>query len=157
MLIKMDKKDVYFSDYSSKKRRELISNKLVEFNKAQSPKVHQCYQSENKQPDFIEIYAQTKSQELIGGLIGYIDWGWLDIDTIWIDQVYRNKGIGTYLVQSAEQKAKKDGIKRAKLCTFDFQAIAFYKKLGYIIYGKLDNYPEGHSFYYLKKDLALHK
>ena len=149
----MDEDDVYFSDSSSKERRELINNKLVEFNKAQSPKVYQCYQSEKKQPNFIEIYVQNKSQELIGGLIGYIDWGWLDIDTIWIDKVYRNKGIGTCLVQSAEQKAKKDGIKRAKLCTFDFQALAFYKKLGYIIYGKLDNYPEGHSFYYLKKDL----
>ena len=147
----MDKNDVYFSDSSSKERRELINNKLVEFNKAQSPKVHQCYQSE-EQPDFIEIYAQTQSQ-LIGGLIGYIDWGWLDIDVIWIDEVYRGKGIGKYLVESAEQKARGKDIRQAKLCTFDFQALEFYKKLGYIVYGKLDDYPKGHSFYYLRKDL----
>lgn len=149
----MNQNEVYFSDYSSKERRKLISDKLVEFNKTQSPQVHQSYQSEKEQPDLIEIYAQIKSQELIGGLIGYIDWGWLDIDTIWIDKDYRNKGIGTYLIESAEQKAKKDGIKRAKLCTFDFQALAFYKKLGYIIYGQLGDYPEGHTFYYLKKNL----
>jgi ribosomal protein S18 acetylase RimI-like enzyme len=153
MLIKLDKDDIYFNDYSSKERRELISNKLIEFNKAQSAQVYQCYQSENDRPDFIEIYAEVKSQKLIGGLIGYIDWGWLDIDTIWINKDYRGKGIGKYLVKSAEEKAQNNGIRRAKLCTFDFQALPFYENLDYIVYGKLENYPEGHTFYYLKKDL----
>ena len=149
----MNQNDVYFSDRHSQERRKLIDDKLVEFNKAQSPQVHRCYQSEKEQPDLIEVYAQTKSPELIGGLIGYIDWGWLDIDVIWINEVYRGKGIGKHLVATAEQKARDKGIKRAKLCTFDFQALEFYEKLGYIVYGKLDDYPEGHSFYYLRKNL----
>ena len=55
MFIKLDKADIYFDDSSSKEKRELISNKLVEFNQAQSSQVYQCYQSENEQPDFIEI------------------------------------------------------------------------------------------------------
>ena len=152
--MKVDKNDVYFSQTGSKEKRELIANKLVDYNKSQSPQVHQCYQLEKEQPDLIEIYVQTKTHELISGLIGYIDWGWLDIDTIWINKDYRGRGIGKYLVRFAEQKAISEGIIRAKLCTFDFQALAFYEKLGYIIYGKLDDFPEGHSFYYLKKDLA---
>jgi ribosomal protein S18 acetylase RimI-like enzyme len=154
MIEKLDKVDVVFNNVSSKERRDLISNKLIDFNKAQSPKVHQCYKLESDSPTFIEIYAEVEPDKLVGGLISYIDWGcWLYIDTIWIDTNYRKQGIGKKLVTSAEQKAKDNDIKRVRLCTFDFQALSFYQKLGYTVYGKLEDYPEGHTLYYLKKIL----
>ena len=133
----------------------MIEKKLFEFNQAQSKQVVECDRGKTDPPTFIEIYAEVKPQKLVGGLIGYIDWGWwLYIDTIWVDADYRKKGIGHYLVTSAEQKAKNKGIKRAKLCTFDFQALLFYEKLGYTVYGKLEDFPEGHTLYYLKKLLS---
>ena len=89
MLRNPDKDNIIFNDANSQERRELITNKLIEFNKAQSRKVLQCYQSKTNPPTFIEIYAEVKPQKLVGGLIGYIDWGWwLDIDTIWVDALY---------------------------------------------------------------------
>ena len=88
-------------------------------------------------------------------MVSYIDWGqWLYIDIIWVDADYRKKGIGKHLIKSAEQKAKNKGIKRARLYTFDFQALNFYQKLGYTVYGKLEDFPEGHTAYYLKKILS---
>ena len=153
MLKKIVKDEITFSNVSSKERRRLISNKLIELNKAQSPRVYQCYESETNPPTFIEIYAEVEPHKLIGGLICHIDWGWLEVDTIWVDIDYRKQGIGQYLVISTEQKAKNKGIKRAKLCTFDFQALPFYQKLGYTVYGKLEDFPEGHTLYYLKKIL----
>ena len=60
-------------------------------------------------------------QLVVGGLIGYVHWGWLEIDIVWVDEFYRGKGIGKQLVDYAEQKAKDAGAKRAKLNTFDFQ------------------------------------
>ena len=154
MFIRSDQDNIIFNDISSKEKRELITQKLFEFNQAQSKKVVECDRLKTDPPNFIEIYAEVKPQKLVGGLIGYIDWGrWLYIDTIWVDADYRKKGIGQYLVTSAEQKAKNKGVKRARLCTFDFQALPFYKKLGYTVYGKLDDFPEDHTLYYLKKIL----
>ncbi len=154
MLIKNELDKIVYSDINTQERRKLISNKLIEFDKSQSFKVTQCYESENDSPDFIEIYAEVKPQKLVGGLVSYIDWGWLDIDTIWLEEDYRGKGIGKYLIISAEQKAIDKGIKRAKLCTFDFQALPVYKKLGYKVYGKVEDFYEGHTLYYLQKKLS---
>lgn len=154
MFTEIDKDNIIFNDTNSKERRELITNKLFQFNQAQSKQVVECDRLKTAPPTFIEIYAEEKPQKLVGGLISYIDWArWLYIDTIWVDANYRKKGIGQYLVTSAEQKAKNKGIKRARLCTFDFQALSFYDKLGYIVYGKLEDFPESHTLYYLKKIL----
>ena len=154
MFIKSDKDNITFNDTNSEENRELITKKLFEFNQSQSEKVVECDRLKTETPTFIEVYAEVKPQKLVGGLISYIDWGrWLYIDTIWIDADYRKQGIGEYLVTSAEQKAINQGIKRARLYTFDFQALPFYEKLGYIIYGKLEDFPEGHTIYYLKKIL----
>ena len=150
----MNENNVIFHDNNSKEQRELINNKIIECMKNKSQKISQCYQSGNDSPTFIEIYAEVKPQKLIGGFIGYMKFGWLAIDKIWVDAVYRRKGIGKYLVTSAEQKAINNGIKRARVCTFDFQALPFYKKLDYTVYGKLEDYPEGHTLYYLKKNLV---
>lgn len=45
------------------------------------------------------------------------------------------------------------GAKLAHTDTFDFLTIDFYLKHGYEIFGTLDNCPEGHKRYYLKKIL----
>jgi ribosomal protein S18 acetylase RimI-like enzyme len=154
MIEKLERVDLTFNDANSEEKRELITKKLFTFNQAQSKQVVECDSLKTNPPTFIEIYAEVKPQKLVGGLISYIDWGrWLYIDNIWINVEYRKKGIGQYLVTSAEQKAKTKGIKRARLCTFDFQALSFYQKLGYTVYGKLEDYPEGHTLYYLKKIL----
>ncbi|MBC8089189.1 MAG: N-acetyltransferase, partial [Phycisphaerae bacterium] len=38
--------------------------------------------------------------------------------------------------------------------TFDFQARAFYERLGYSVYGALDNFPRGHTQFHLAKVLV---
>ena len=154
MFIKSDRDNPVFNDTNSKERRELITNRLFGFNQSQSERVLECDRLQTEPPTYIEIYAEVETEKLVGGLVSYIDWGrWLYIDAIWIDANYRKQGIGQYLIASVEQKAIKKGIKRARLYTFDFQALSFYKKLGYTVYGELEDFPEGHTAYYLKKVL----
>jgi hypothetical protein len=38
--------------------------------------------------------------------------------------------------------------------TYSFEAKPFYEKLGYEVYGVLEDYPEEHCKYFLKKRLA---
>ena len=155
MFSQLNTDNIIFNDVNSEQRREFITQKLFEFNQSQSQQVVKCDRLKTESPTFIEIYAEVKPQKVVGGLISYIDWArWLYIDTIWVDADYRKKGIGQYLIKFAEQKAQNKGITRVRLCTFDFQALSFYEQLDYTVYGKLEDFPEGHILYYLKKILV---
>jgi ribosomal protein S18 acetylase RimI-like enzyme len=37
------------------------------------------------------------------------------------------------------------------LDTFSFQARGFYEKLGYTVFGEIENHPPGHSRFFLRK------
>ena len=56
-------------------------------------------------------------------------------------------------LEEVENDAKSKGAKLIHLDTFDFQAKEFYEKQGYIVFGILENCPEKHYRYYLKKVL----
>ena len=42
----------------------------------------------------------------------------------------------------------------AYLDTFSFQAGPFYEKLGYRVFGTLENHPAGHLYYFMTKKLG---
>jgi GNAT superfamily N-acetyltransferase len=89
--------------------------------------------------------------KVIGGLIGYTHWNWLFVKQLWVDQDFRGQGIGRHLMFSAEREASKRGCSHAHCDTFDFQALPFYQLLGYSVFGSLEDYPAGHTRYFLQK------
>jgi ribosomal protein S18 acetylase RimI-like enzyme len=94
-----------------------------------------------------------QGNEIIGGLTGSSWMNWLYVDLLWIADKYRGKGHGRTLMKKAEAEARKRGIQNVYLVTFTFQAPGFYKKLGYREFGKLKNFPPGHTRYWMKKAL----
>jgi hypothetical protein len=52
-------------------------------------------------------------------------------------------------------EAANGGARSVHLDTYDFQALGFYKKLGYGVFGELDDYPPGHTRYFLTKPLDV--
>lgn len=90
---------------------------------------------------------------LLGGASGYTHWSWLFVNHLWVDAKHRRKGLGSTLMARIEQAATARGAGSAHLDTFDFQALDFYRKLGYRIFGELDDYPPGHTRYFLMKQL----
>jgi hypothetical protein len=56
-------------------------------------------------------------------------------------------------MQSAEHEAVCRGCHSAWLDTHEFQARAFYERLGYTCFGELPNYPIGFSRFFMKKSL----
>ena len=96
---------------------------------------------------------QSTDGNIVGGIIGATYWDWFYINLMWIQEEYRSKGFGHQLLNQAEEEAKRRGAKFAHLDTFSFQAPEFYKKYGYQVFGELEGFPEGHTRYFLKKDL----
>jgi len=54
----------------------------------------------------------------------------------------------------AEELAIQKGCRNAHLETNDFQSLEFYKRRGYMVFGELEDLPEGHTKYYLRKQLV---
>lgn len=101
----------------------------------------------------LSCYFRNSDDEIIAGLTGKTYWNWLHIEHLWVDENGRGSKLGTQLVLAAEEEAKLRGCVGSTLDTFSFQALDFYKKLGYEVLGTLDNYSNNHQRYYLHKKL----
>ena len=94
-----------------------------------------------------------EKRDIVGGIVGDTHLGWLFVQFFWIDEKYRGNGFGKKLLGAAEDEARKRGVKNVYLDTFSFQAPAFYEKLGYRVFGRLNDYPPGHFRAWLTKAL----
>lgn len=102
----------------------------------------------------LEFMAKDSKSNVIGGILGGIGyWNGLEIKILWVDEAYRGKGIGTRLLQHAENFAQEKGAEVSMLDTFDFQAEGFYIKNGYKPIGELEGFPKGHKRIYFSKKL----
>lgn len=108
-----------------------------------------------KDPPFLQINKCIKDgNEVVGGILTEIFWNILNINIIWVKEEHRNKGYATALINETENIAKGMGCTISHLDTFDFQAKDLYEKLGYTVFGILEDCPEGHKRYYMAKRLV---
>lgn len=131
---------------STKEEVDFIDEKLVEYNESNvSFEARVPFNKINK-------HIKDENGQIIAG-INCIDYSWkcLYIDVLWVSQDYRKRGLGSKLLTEIETIARKYEIQLIHLDTFDFQALDFYLKNGYEVYGVLDNCPQNHKRYYLKK------
>lgn len=102
----------------------------------------------------IASFVKNNQRNVVGGIYGKLTAGWLYIDWLWIDDEWRRNGIGSKLLKLMENYAISKDIKNSHLETTSFQALDFYRKNGYEVFGKLNNKPPGHVSYFLKKKLC---
>lgn len=73
-----------------------------------------------------------------------------DVNGVWVEESYRNQGIGTYLLGIIEREAKEKGtyLFIGNACDWN---IDFFRKNGYAVRGTLEDYPKGHTAYEIEK------
>ncbi len=133
---------------STLEERKLIETKLVAFNRKSVP----FEQSE----DWISLSKVMKddSGQVIAGINSVLYcWHVMSVSILYVDVAFRGMGYGKLLLEQTENEARELGGYMAHLDTFDFQAKEFYERLGYEVFGVLENCPRGHNRYYLKKQL----
>jgi ribosomal protein S18 acetylase RimI-like enzyme len=91
--------------------------------------------------------------EIIAGLFGQSYWDWLYVKYLWVSEDHQRQGLGRQLMGIAEEEAIRRGCIGIHLNTYSFQAVDFYRKLGYAIFGEIRDYPRGEMRYYLLKQL----
>lgn len=125
-----------------------ITKRLVEYNHSQVPKTQES--------SFVPVNKKLVDGEgnLIAGCLAAIyGWNAMCIDILWVDEQHRKSGLGKALLGEMEAIAAENNCTLIHLDTFDFQAKEFYLKCGYEVFGVLEDCPEGHCRYYLKKRL----
>jgi GNAT superfamily N-acetyltransferase len=139
-----DSLTISFEDNPERNDLEFIGKNIDEFNR-----VHVGYD------DFkpLNYFLRDENNLLVGGLLAATYLQCLYVKILWLEEKYRNQGYGQKLLLAGEREAIKRGCKFAFLDTWEFQAPKFYLKLGYEVFGELTNFPNGHSRYYLKKNL----
>lgn len=102
----------------------------------------------------ISVFLRNEQHQIIGGTHGWTAYGWLHIRALWLREDQRHKGWGTRLLLATEAEAMKRGCRYSYLETFSFQALGFYQKNGYRVFGDLDKVAGDHKWYFLRKDLC---
>jgi len=105
----------------------------------------------NTQPLILSVRAGS---DIVAGLVGDTHWEWLHVELLWVAEPYRRRGLGLRLLHAAEHEAVLRGARPAFLDTFDYQARPFYERQGYVVFGIQEDYPPGHTRYYLRKELT---
>jgi GNAT superfamily N-acetyltransferase len=127
--------------------RRAIVEPLVRFNASQVGRPG------DYRPLAIQV-AHPETGEVLGGLWGETLYAHLHVDLLFVPEALRRTGIGRRLMIDAEEEAIRRGCRGAWLDTFSFQARGFYERLGYAVFGTIENYPPGHSRFFLKKTLT---
>ncbi len=102
----------------------------------------------------LQLILRDENNKLLGAALGETGRHWLKISVIWVSEDLRGQGYGTKLLQAMEEQAIANDCQQAFLDTFSYQARPFYEKLGYEVFGTLDDYPPGHKRYFMKKRLV---
>ena len=124
---------------------ETIVNGLDAYNTAQVPRVHKSYIPLNKK-------ILDGDGNLIAAIFAGVGrWNSFDIDMMWVEEPYRNQGIGSELLAETEREAKEHGAYFGLAeGLFDWQT-DFFKKNGYTVVGRLEECPKGHRMYIMEK------
>lgn len=124
---------------------DVIERALVEHNEARS-------EPRNYTP--LAVFLRNAEGQIVGGLRGLTVWGWLFVSQLWVAADLRGQDYGTRLMEAAEREAMTRGCHAAYVDTFSFLALDFYRKVGYTVFGTLEDFPKGHTRYFLKKVLT---
>ncbi len=100
------------------------------------------------------IFLKDKQGKAHAGIIVTFLWNGMHIDSLWVDESIREQDFGSQLMLMAEDEARKRNCTIAYTDTFSWQAPGFYEKLGYTLYGKLEDFPEDNALSYYSKKLT---
>jgi GNAT superfamily N-acetyltransferase len=102
---------------------------------------------------FSVLLRDTPEGPVIGGVYGYALFDWLFIQYLAVPPSLKGHGIGSELMGRAEAWARGRGLAGMWLDTFAFQARPFYEKLGFSLFGEINDHPRGSGRYFLHKRL----
>lgn len=126
------------------KYNSILLNQIEKFNRDNN-----IYPVEERNIMFVAL----DNDKFVGGVHGSITEDSMYICRLVVREEYRGNGIGKNLMYNIEEKAKELEVHSINLGTVEFQAVKFYKKLGYRVVFVKENDPEGYKSYSMIKKI----
>lgn len=105
------------------------------------------------QDEEFSAFLHDDDGALIAGMYGWIYGGAAEIALIWVRGDQRGRGLGSRLLQGAEDHAWRAGCQQMVIRTHTFQAPDFYRAHGYEEIASIPEYPRGYAYHVLRKVL----
>jgi GNAT superfamily N-acetyltransferase len=86
-----------------------------------------------------------------GGLVGVSYYDWLIVEMLFVPERRWGQGLGARLMRAAEAVAARRGCHGVWLDTGSPAARAFYERIGYGVFASLDDFPRGHTKWFLSR------
>jgi GNAT superfamily N-acetyltransferase len=100
------------------------------------------------------LVSDPETGDVVGGLLGGTSFGLLRIDRFFLPESLRKQGLGTKIINAAEEEGVRRGCTRALLTTLSFQAPDFYKRQGWEVLAELEGIPPAPSRFLMTKKLT---
>jgi ribosomal protein S18 acetylase RimI-like enzyme len=91
---------------------------------------------------------------MIGAAAGYSWAGVSELRQMWVDAAFRGQGYGRALLEAFVAEARRRGVRRIWVASYDFQAPGLYEQLGFVRMAEFEGWPEGHVNVILCRTLA---
>lgn len=140
----MDKLKATFDSNETQRVGKIIGENLKKFNESKIGAYH-------FKP--FSIYITNDEENIIGGLKGEIFEKVCMIQTVWVHEAERKRGLGSMLFKKLEEFAKESTCKIIQLDSAEFQAKQFYEKIGFSVVATLPENFKGYTTYILRKIL----
>ena len=100
------------------------------------------------------FFVRDELNQIHGGCSGFIFYGCCYIDLLWVETKMRGKSYGKELINSVEQLATKDNCNFIAVNTMDWEALDFYKQLGFYVEFERKGFDKDSILYFLRKNLS---
>lgn len=113
-------------------------------------------QQKTTQPpiEFFTFFVRDTANNIQAGCHGNTLYGCLHIDQLWVAEPLRHQGYGKALMLAAEEFGRKNQCNFATVNTMHWEALDFYKKLGYYVEFARMGFLDNAIFYFLRKDFS---
>ena len=121
---------------------EVIENGIAAYSEA--------YEQKYESVDYIKKLV-GKDGGFAAGVIADVEKGGSGfVNALFVEEPLRRQGLGTFLLQKAEQLAKENNAAMVLTTAGDWN-VGFFQKNGYLLRGELKDVPKGHDCYELYK------
>lgn len=124
---------------------QILNNGIISFAKQQ--KDHKPFRT-------FGFFIKDHEENIKGGCNGVILYGCLHIDSLWVEELLRGNGYGKQLMAEVEKTAIANHCPFMTVFTMDWEALEFYKKLGFYVEFERHGYEKNSIFYFLRKDFS---